>query len=126
MADPPNPDLAGHRVLVVEDEQLIGLMLADVLEELGSAVLGPAATVSEAIALVEREPVTAALLDLNLRGETVYPVADRLAAAGIPFVFITGYGHSQLVRRHAGVPVLTKPFGPRQLAEMIASQGWAR
>lgn len=126
MADLSNPDLAGHRVLVVEDEQLIGLMLADVLEEFGSAVLGPVATVAEAIDLVEHEEVTAALLDLNLRGETVYPVADRLAASGIPFVFITGYGQSHLVRRHAEVPILTKPFGPRQLAEMVANQGWAR
>ncbi len=124
--EPADPNLAGHRVLVVEDEQLIGLMLADVLEELGSAVLGPVATVAEAIDLVEHQQVTAALLDLNLRGETVYPVADRLAASGIPFVFITGYGQSQLVHRHAGAPILTKPFGPRQLAEMVTRLGWSR
>jgi len=124
MAEAPN--LAGHRVLVVEDEQLIGLMLADVLEEFGCAVLGPVATVAEAIALVEREDVTAALLDLSLRGETVYPVADRLVARSIPFVFITGYTRGALVPRHAAAPVLTKPFGPTQLAEMVAQQGWSR
>jgi CheY-like chemotaxis protein len=124
MADTPN--LSGHRVLVVEDEQLIGLMLADVLEEFGSAVLGPVATVVEAIVLVEAGDVTAALLDLSLRGETVYPVADKLAERNIPFVFITGYTRGALVPRHATAPVLTKPFGPRKLADMVTEQGWSR
>ena len=120
------PSLAGHRVLVVEDEQLIGLMLADVLEEFGSAVLGPVATVSEAIDLVDSGDVTAALLDLSLRGETVYLVADRLAEQDIPFVFITGYSRGALGLRHAGAALLTKPFGPRQLADMVTEQGWSR
>ena len=120
------PSLVGHRVLVVEDEQLIGLMLADVLEEFGGAVLGPVATVSEAIDLVDSGEVTAALLDLSLRGETVYPVADRLAEQDIPFVFITGYSRGALVSRHAGAALLTKPFGPRQLADMVTEQGWSR
>ena len=116
--------LAGHRVLVVEDEELIGLMLVDVLEELGAAVIGPAGTVAEALQLVEQEGLTGALLDLSLRGEPVYPVADRLLQQGVPYVFITGYGQGHLVARHGHAPVLTKPFGAEQLAAALSRAGW--
>ncbi len=116
--------LAGHRVLVVEDEELIGLMLVDVLEELGAAVVGPAGTVAEALQLVEQGALTGALLDLSLRGEEVYPVADRLLQQGVPYMFITGYGQGQLVLRHGHAPVLTKPFGAVQLASALSRAGW--
>jgi CheY-like chemotaxis protein len=122
-ATPAN--LAGHRILVVEDEELISLMLVDVLEDLGAMVVGPAASVAEGLALVEKGEMTAALLDLSLKGETVYPVADRLLGLGIPFVFITGYGQGHLAARHASAPVLTKPFGPDQLSELFERVGWA-
>jgi CheY-like chemotaxis protein len=118
------PSLAGHRILVVEDEELISLMLVDVLEDLGASVIGPAGSVSDALRLVGQSDATAALLDLSLKGETVYPVADRLVELGIPFVFITGYGQGHLVARHAQAPVLTKPFGPDQLAALFARVGW--
>ena len=117
--------LSGHRVLVVEDEELIGLMLVDLLEELGAAVAGPAGSVTEALRLVEQEALTGALLDLTLRGETAYPVADRLCERGVPYVFITGYGQGHVVARHAHAPVLTKPFGADQLAGVLARAGWA-
>lgn len=116
--------LAGHRVLVVEDEELIGLMLVDVLEELGAAVAGPAGSVAEALQLVEQETPTGALLDLSLRGETVYPVADRLLLLGVPYIFITGYGQGYLVARHGHAPVLSKPFGAEQLVAALARAGW--
>lgn len=119
------PSLDGHRVLVVEDEELIGLMLVDVLEEFGASVVGPAGTVAEALRLVEQGGMTGALLDLSLRGETVYPVADRLAEQGVPYIFITGYGHGHLVARHAQAPVLTKPFGPEQVGAILVRAGWA-
>ena len=117
--------LQGHRVLVVEDEELIGMMLADLLEELGAAVAGPVGSVAEAVRLVEQEALTGALLDLSLRGETAYPVADRLLERAVPYVFITGYGQGHVAPRHAHVPVLTKPFGPDQLAGVLARAGWA-
>lgn len=117
--------LAGHRVLVVEDEELIALLLADLLEDLGATVAGPAASVAEALALVEDEALTGALLDLTLRGETAYPVADRLAGRGVPYIFITGHGQGQLAARHAHAPVLGKPFGAEQLAGALARAGWS-
>jgi len=117
--------LAGHRVLVVEDEELISLMLVDVLEDLGAAVIGPAVSVTEALRLVAQNDATVALLDLSLKGETVYPVADQLVELGIPFVFITGYGQGHLVARHAQAHVLTKPFGGDELVELFSRAGWA-
>jgi CheY-like chemotaxis protein len=117
--------LAGHRVLVVEDEELISLMLVDVLEDLGAAVIGPAASVTEALRLVAKNDATVALLDLSLKGETVYPVADQLVELKIPFVFITGYGQGHLVARHAQAHVLTKPFGADELVELFGRAGWA-
>jgi CheY-like chemotaxis protein len=119
------PPLSGHCLLVVEDEELIGLMLADLLEEMGAAVAGPAASVAEALRLLQREAVTGALLDLSLHGETTDPVADRLLARGVPFIFITGHGQGALAARHAQVPVLRKPFGAGQLADVLARAGWA-
>lgn len=121
----PGLGLAGHRVLVVEDEELIGMMLADLLEDLGAAVAGPVGSVAEAVRLVEQEALTGALLDLSLRGETAYPVADRLQERGVPYIFITGYGQGHLAPRHALVPELSKPFGPDQLAGVLAKAGWA-
>ena len=119
------PLLSGHRVLVVEDEELIGLMLADLLKDMGAEVAGPVASVAEALRLLEREAVTGALLDLSLRGETAYPVADRLLARGVPFIFITGHGQGALEARHAQALVLGKPFGADQLAGVLARAGWA-
>jgi CheY-like chemotaxis protein len=116
--------LAGHRVLVVEDEELIGLRLVELLEELGAAVAGPAGSVAEALQLVERETPTRALLDLSLRAETAYPVADRLLQLGVPYVFITGYAQGHLVARHGHAPVLSKPFGAEQLVAALARAGW--
>ena len=113
-------------MLVVEDEELIGLMLVDLLEELGAAVAGPAASVSDALRLVEGEALTGALLDLSLRGETAYQVADRLFERGVPYIFITGYGQGHVAARLTHAPVLSKPFGPEQLAGVLARAGWAR
>lgn len=125
MTEPPAPSLDGHQILVVEDEELISLMLVDVLEEFGAAILGPAGTVAEALRLVDTGGMTLALLDLSLKGEVVYPVADRLAELGVPFVFLTGYGQGHLAARHAGAPLLTKPFGATQLGELLARLGGA-
>src|SRR4051794_22900016 len=84
--------LSGRRVLVVEDEMIVAWLLQDMLADLGCAVVGPAARVSQALAMIDAEAIDAAVLDVNLNGQKSYPVADALAARGMPFVFSTGYG----------------------------------
>ena len=115
--------LTDRRVLVVEDEALIALLVAEALADAGAVVIGPAASVAEALALVDLATanggVDAAVLDLNLAGERVSPVADRLVALGIPIVFATGYGDDADVGDHTTAPVLQKPFEPDALVTAI-------
>lgn len=113
--------LAGRRILVVEDEALVAMLVEDALLDAGATVVGPAATVAEALALLEREPDPphAAVLDLNLAGETSTPVADVLAKRGVPFVVATGYGASGLPQGHSEVPVLAKPYDPDDLTSTL-------
>ncbi|WP_149538205.1 response regulator [Siccirubricoccus phaeus] len=112
--------LNGRRILVVEDEALVAMLVEDALLEAGATVLGPAATVAEALALIERDLPEVAVLDLNLAGETSTPVADVLAARGVPFVVATGYGAEGLPPGHGSVPVLAKPYDPDDLTQAIA------
>jgi CheY-like chemotaxis protein len=112
--------LTGRRVLVVEDEALIAMLVEDALLDAGAEVLGPAATVEEALALLEGSAVEAAVLDINLAGQLSTPVADLLAERGVPFVVATGYGAAGLPEHHRGVPVLAKPYDPRELVETLA------
>lgn len=102
--------LTGLRVLVVEDEALVAMLVEDMLGDLGCHVLGPAGSVRTALELIERETPQAAILDVNLGGEPVYPVADALKAAGVPYVLATGYGEYGVAEAYRGVPVLQKPF----------------
>jgi CheY-like chemotaxis protein len=112
--------LQGLRVLVLEDETIVLLMIEDLLDDLGCRVVGPAATVPEALALAEAGGFDAALLDLNLgRGETSYPVADLLAARRVPFAFVTGYSADALVPPHNGRPILEKPFWGDALSNVL-------
>jgi CheY-like chemotaxis protein len=110
-----NPQLKDLRVLVVEDEALIALQLEDMLVELGCAVIGPASRVGRALELLDGEPVEAAVLDLNIAGELVYPVADELRSRGLPYIFVTGYGTSGLSEPYRSRPILEKPFARREL-----------
>jgi CheY-like chemotaxis protein len=97
-------------VLIVEDESLISMMLEDFLESLGHEVAGTCETVSDALERVEQGGFDVAIIDVNLNGERVWPVADRLAARGIPYVLATG-GHIEPPPvAHASAPVLSKPF----------------
>ena len=114
-ADP----LFGRRVLVVEDESMIGMLIEDMLGEHGAVVLGPAKRLDAALALAGSESLDIAVLDLNLAGETVYPVAEALAAKGVPFLFMTGYGQLGIAERWRDRPSLAKPFRPSQLAEAL-------
>jgi CheY-like chemotaxis protein len=112
--------LNGRCILVVEDESLIAMLVEDALIDAGAEVLGPAATVEEALALFESGNPNAAVLDINLAGQVSTPVADLLADRGIPFVVATGYGAAGLSERHRGVPVLAKPYDPQELVETLA------
>jgi CheY-like chemotaxis protein len=108
------------RVLVVEDESLVAMMLADMLEEIGCTVVGPVASGAGALRLLEGgEALDLALLDVNLGGETAYGVADALSRRDVPFIFVSGYGASGLDQGYAAAPVLAKPFQPATLARTI-------
>jgi CheY-like chemotaxis protein len=111
----------GLRVLLVEDESIIAMLLEDVLQQLGHQVVGPAARVSKAMELAEHEALDVAILDVNLNGQKVYPVAAVLAARGIPFVFASGYGRDSLPAPYGDRPTLIKPFQWRDL-EMVLAQ----
>lgn len=110
---------AARKVLVVEDEALVAMLVEDALLDAGFAVIGPAATVEEALALLDRETPDAVVLDLNLAGETSTPVADSLAARGIPYVIATGYGATGLPAGHQDAMVLAKPYDPAELTGML-------
>jgi DNA-binding response OmpR family regulator len=108
-----------HKVMVVEDEALVAMLVEDALIDAGFGVMGPAATVEEAMALLSRERPDAVVLDLNLAGETSTPVADELMARGIPYVIATGYGASGLPPGHQDATVLAKPYDPAELTSVL-------
>ncbi len=111
----------GTRVMVVEDEALVAMVESDALIELGYEVAGPFSRPPEALAAVKEGGLAAAILDINLAGALVYPVADELAARGIPFVFVTGYGTESIDRRFANVPVLQKPIDREALQRIFVN-----
>jgi len=112
--------VAGKRVLVVEDEALIAAMIVEWLEELGCRTLGPAARLADGFALARSAELDAAVLDVNVNAEPVYPLADYLRGRGIPIVFATGYGEA-VAGSAANAPVLEKPFTADQLAHALAA-----
>lgn len=105
-------NLSGRRILVVEDETLVSMLLEDALHEAGAEIVGPASRVEKALALVEDSgtPIDAAVLDVNLAGREIFPVAEALARRRTPFVFATGYGRASLPEAWRSSPVLHKPF----------------
>ena len=113
--------VGAHRVMVVEDEALVAMVLGDHLTELGFSVVGPYSRVTDAIDAVKGEDLDAAVLDVNLGGELVYPVADLLATRGVPFIFVTGYGLESIDRRFANVRVLQKPIEREMLQRVFVA-----
>lgn len=111
--------LLGKRVLVVEDEALITMMLEAYLGELGFEVVATAARLDEAIAKARSVAADLAVLDVNLAGQVSYPVAEVLLNRSIPFIFATGYGADGLPGRLRNVTVLGKPFLLDQLAQAL-------
>jgi CheY-like chemotaxis protein len=110
------PVLADLEILLVEDEAIIALMLEDVLGDLGCAGVLHASDVAEALALLERRRPGAAVLDINLAGRFVFPVAERLDRLGVPFVFATGYGREIIPEPWQSRPCIPKPVEPSLLA----------
>jgi CheY-like chemotaxis protein len=114
------PDvLRDARVLVVEDEFMVAALLEDRLSALGCDVVGPAHEIEEAMGLLASEPIDAAVLDVNISGRMVFPVADALAARNIPFIFTTAYGRGGLASPHAERAVLDKPYHERALEHAL-------
>lgn len=112
------------RVLVVEDEYVIAFHLCQSLREAGMTVVGPAANVADALALLARTPeLDGAVLDVNLGGEPAYPVADALQARGVPFLLATGYDLSVMPERYAGVTYVQKPVDVRTVAQALDCRG---
>lgn len=112
--------LAGRRILIVEDEYLVATALADELCDDAAEVVGPAPSVQRAMALiVDAAELDVAVLDVNLGGELVYPVADALETRGVPFVLVTGYDRDAIPERYREMPVLEKPVETRAVVAAI-------
>jgi two-component sensor histidine kinase/CheY-like chemotaxis protein len=114
------PEKDGGTVLLVEDEAMVALMMKELLVEIGFAVIGPFANVDDAITALNGNTVDAAVLDINLNGQFVYPVTEVLNARRIPFVFVTGYAPETLDQRFSDVPLLQKPIDRERLRMAIA------
>ncbi len=117
----PSPDAGARsrRVLVVEDEMLIGMLLEDMLVDLGHVVVGVVPRVDEALAAAKRGDFDVAILDVHLNGQSVFPVAEVLMGRGTPFVFATGYGERGLPEKYRDRPILQKPFARDDLERVL-------
>jgi len=111
--------LDGLRVLVVEDEMMVSMLIEDMLGELGCLVIGPASRLDEAMQLARDAELDCAVLDVNLGGQPIFPLADLLRERGRPFAFATGYGDAGLRDVDKGSPVLQKPFREGDLARVL-------
>ena len=117
----PDSNKAFPRILVVEDEYLIRMLLEDMLVDLGYEVAAAVGTVAEASEAAANGQFDAAILDVNVDGKEIYPVADILAKRGVPFVFVSGYGEDSLAERYRGRPSLQKPFQAEQIQATLAA-----
>jgi len=113
--------LNGLKVLVVEDEMMVSMLIEDMLGELGCEVVGPASRLDEAMSLAREAELDCAVLDVNLGGQPIFPLADLLRERGRPFAFATGYGDAGLREVDRGSPVLQKPFREGDLARVLGA-----
>ena len=112
--------LAGRSVLIVEDEAPIALHLAAAIQRAGATVVGPAATVGQAHAVMADNRIDGALLDIRLRNETSFPLADVLAVLGVPFVFVSGLSSALMPYPHRERPLFDKPYETEAVIEALA------
>lgn len=115
-------ETAQPRILIVEDEPLIALMLGDMLAELGFTVAASVTQVGDALSQLETLQIDIALLDVNIGAQKIDPVADLLAARGTPFIFTTGYGNAGVPSKYSERPILQKPFHINDLENILRSQ----
>jgi len=113
--------LKGVRVLVVEDEYFVAILIEEILESAGCVVMGPIPRLPEALDAIDRESCDVAVLDVNLAGERINPVADALSERNVPFLFVTGYGTNSLPREYAQRPHICKPFRMAELLSALSS-----
>jgi PAS domain S-box-containing protein len=111
--------VAGSAVLLVEDESMVAMMVEETLAELGFCVIGPYGTLAEAMRAASNAHLDAAILDINLGGQLVYPVADLLCSKGVPVVFVTGYGMESIESRYTDIPLLQKPLDKGTLQDLF-------
>jgi len=123
MVDVQAQSLDTRHILVVEDDFTIASNLTKSLEKLGASIIGPANSVASAMALIESaEKLDAAVLDIHLGSEKVFPVAQALLARGVPFVFTTGYSQASLPRAFAKQDLCEKPINTRALAQLLSAR----
>lgn len=121
----PEADPVGLRVLVVEDEFLLGMALEDDLREAGFLVIGPMRRLATALEAARTHIFDLALLDINLAGEQVYPLADELIGRGTPFLFLSGYAAADMPERFHRIHRLAKPYDPASLIRAVRAIGKA-
>jgi CheY-like chemotaxis protein len=109
------------RVLVIEDELMIRMLLQDMLDDLGHTLAGEAGRIDEAVTLAKQAEFDIAILDVNLNGEPISPVVEVLVERGLPFVFATGYGQRGVPEAYRRTPTLQKPFQADALAKALAA-----
>ena len=114
-------DLKGRRILVIEDSPVVAPFTAEILGELGYDVVGPAPTMAAARELIEEEAVDAAILDVHIRGERVFPLCDELAARKVPFLLTSGYADWQIPDKWQDAPQLQKPYTMEQIEQALAA-----
>jgi CheY-like chemotaxis protein len=121
------PNLTGLRILLVEDEAMVAMLIEAMLETLGCQMVQWVASVPAALEAIDRLEFDGAVLDVNLSGTVVYPVADRLVLHRLPFLFATGYGQTaEIKQRFPGCRVLKKPFNAAELARGLKGEIAAR
>jgi CheY-like chemotaxis protein len=119
MEELASPSIAGLKILLVEDESLVAMLVEDALDALQCQVIGSASRMRNARELAGRDGFDLAILDINIGGEPVYPVAEVLARREIPFVFLTGYGAAGVAEPFRGRPILQKPFQLEELRKLL-------
>jgi len=113
--------LSGLKILLVEDEAMIAMLVEDMLTDSGATVVGPAGGVQAALDAISTNEIDGALLDVNLGGEQSFDVADALAERSIPFIFVTGYGGQGVRERYPDAPTLQKPFVTSDLERALTT-----
>lgn len=111
----------GLRVLIVEDEFMIAMAVEAVVVDAGGVIIDMTATLDQALSLARSADIDAALLDINLNGETSFPVASILGERGIPYAFVTGYGRKMVPEAFVAAPILTKPYARGDLIRLLGS-----